>query len=212
MKQSLQVIPLHRFTERDFVGGDAALDFVNTVAGRDQAPRDRLDAYVRLLEWSAGTDLLPGKLLRTLSRKAQAEPAAASKALARAKALREAMFTVVTAMISENAPSKSALALLREHWIAGARAHELRFSDGRVALELDADAADLDLIASIAAYRLVENVLSLPVERLRLCAGSDCAWLFIDGSKAGRRRWCDMAVCGNKAKSRRFYARERKAN
>ena len=43
MKQSLQVIPLHRFTERDFVGGDAALDFVNTVAGRDQAPRDRLD-------------------------------------------------------------------------------------------------------------------------------------------------------------------------
>jgi predicted RNA-binding Zn ribbon-like protein len=59
---------------------------------------------------------------------------------------------------------------------------------------------------------LVENVLRLPVERLRLCAGTDCAWLFVDRSKAGRRRWCDMAVCGNKAKSRRFNARERKAS
>lgn len=212
MNALLQVIANHRFAPRDFIAGDPALDFVNTVAGRDQAPRDRLDSYARLLEWSAETDLLPGKVLRTLARKALTEPAAAAKALTRAKALREAMFAVVTAVIAESAPPKGALALLREHWIAGTRAYELRFRGGRVTLELGGDAADLDLIASIAAYRLVENVLSLPVERLRLCAGPDCAWLFIDRSKAGRRRWCDMSVCGNKAKSRRFNARERKTN
>jgi predicted RNA-binding Zn ribbon-like protein len=212
MKDSLQVIANHRFAPRDFIAGDVALDFVNTVAGRDRKPRDRLDGYMRLLEWSAETDQLPGKLLRTLARMAQAEPAAAAKALTRAKALREAMFAIVTAVITENAPPKAALALLREHWIAGTGAHALRFSDGRVSLELEGDSAELDLVASMAAYRLVENVLTLPVERLRLCAGLDCAWLFIDRSKAGRRRWCDMAVCGNKAKSRRFYAREGKSS
>ena len=211
MNVSLQVIANHRFAPRDFIGGDAALDFINTVAGRDQAPRDRLDSYSRLLEWSARADLLPEKLIRILARRAQAEPAAAAKALARAKALREVMYAIVTAVISDRVPPKAALALLGEYWIAGTRAFELRFSGGRVAPGLDANAADLDLIASLAAYRLVENVLPLPVDRLRLCAGSDCAWLFIDSSKAGRRRWCDMAVCGNKAKSRRFYARERKA-
>ena len=69
MKQSLQVIAGHRFTERDFVGGDAALDFINTVAGRDQTvPRDYLDSYERLLEWAAHANLLPGKHLRALAR------------------------------------------------------------------------------------------------------------------------------------------------
>jgi predicted RNA-binding Zn ribbon-like protein len=210
MKDLLTVIADHRFAPRDFIAGDAALDFVNTVAGRDVAPRDRLDSYLRLLEWSAETDLLPGKRLRTLARQAQADPAAATRALTRAKAAREAMFAIVAAVVSENAPPKAALALLREHWLAGARAHEFRFSAGRLALELDGEDAGLDLIASMAAYRLVERVLRLPTDRLRMCQGEDCAWLFIDSSKAGRRRWCDMAVCGNKAKSRRFYARERR--
>ena len=95
----------------------------------------------------------------------------------------------------------------REHWIAGIEAHELRFGDGCVAPTLRGDAAELDLIASMIAGRMIEHVFPLPTERLRLCQGPNCSWLFIDSSKAGRRRWCDRAVCGNAAKSRRFYAR-----
>jgi predicted RNA-binding Zn ribbon-like protein len=101
------------------------------------------------------------------------------------------------------------LTMLREHWIAGIDAHELRFDDGRVVAELRNDAADFDLITSMVAYRMVEHVLPLPKDRLRICHGPNCSWLFIDTSKAGRRRWCDMAVCGNAAKSRRFQKRSR---
>jgi len=43
----------------DFIGGDAALDFVNTVTGRDETPRDWLDSYARLLEWAGRAKLLP---------------------------------------------------------------------------------------------------------------------------------------------------------
>ena len=210
MKQSLQVIAGHRFTERDFVGGDAALDFINTVAGRDQSePRDRLDSYERLLEWAAHANLLPGKQLRALARRAQGEPAAALRALARAKALRETLFAIFSALAGGRAPPSAALALLREHWMKAASAQSFKFADGRLAIAVDGTADDFDLIASIVAWRVVEHVLPAPDGRLRICQGTDCAWLFIDSSKAGRRRWCDMAVCGNAAKSRRFHARSR---
>jgi len=124
--------------------------------------------------------------------------------------LREALFELATRIISKRAPPKRALSLLREHWITGIKAHELRFRDGRVLVDLRNDALDFDLIASVVAYRMVQQVLPLPVDRLRICHGSNCSWVFIDSSKAGRRRWCDMAVCGNAAKSRRFLARSRK--
>ena len=210
MKTVLPVkIEPHSFRNRDIIGGDAALDFVNTVTGRDHSPRDWLDSYERLLEWAAFVHLLPKRVLRALAKKAQKEPAAAASALARAKVLREALFELVTRIISRRAPPKRALALLREHWITGIKAYELRFRDGRVLVDLRNDALDFDLIASVVAYRIVQHVFPLPMDRLRICQGPNCSWVFIDSSKAARRRWCDMAVCGNAAKSRRFLARSR---
>jgi predicted RNA-binding Zn ribbon-like protein len=203
-------IESHQFAARDLIGGDAALDFVNTVTGRDQQPRDWLDSYARLLEWAMLVRLLPEKNLRALTRKLHNEPAAAARALARAKALREELFALLSAIALGNAPPKSALATLREHWLAGTAAHELKFDDGRLIASVRADSAELDLIAALVAYRMVEHVLSQPVERLRICSGANCSWVFIDSSKAGRRRWCDMAVCGNVAKAQRFYARSQK--
>ena len=203
-------IESHEFAARDFIGGDAALDFVNTVSGRDQTPRDWLDSYARLLEWAALVRLLPERNLRALTKKMHGEPAAAARALTRAKELREELFALVRAVVAGNAPPKSALAKLREHWLAGSEAHELRFENGAVIADIRADAADFDLVAAMVAYRMVEHVMPQPVERLRMCGGVNCSWVFIDSSKAGRRRWCDMAVCGNVAKAQRFYARSRK--
>jgi predicted RNA-binding Zn ribbon-like protein len=45
--------------------------------------------------------------------------------------------------------------------------------------------------------------------RVRTCANPQCRWLFLDDSKAGTRRWCSMASCGNRAKAHRHYARLR---
>ena len=202
-------VEARQFVSADFIGGDPALDFVNTVLGRDQAPRDWLDSYLSMLKWAGLAHLLPEKLLRSLAKKAQEEPADAAAALKRAKLLREALFALITALVSDTKPPKDALALLREHWLAGVRAHELCVVDGRVVEKPREGAADFDLIASMVAYRMVNRVLRCPIDRLRICRGTNCAWLFIDSSKAGRRCWCDMAVCGNTAKSKRFQARAR---
>ncbi|MBV8794030.1 MAG: CGNR zinc finger domain-containing protein, partial [Hyphomicrobiales bacterium] len=45
--------------------------------------------------------------------------------------------------------------------------------------------------------------------RIRECGGHACGWLFYDRSKNNRRRWCEMEICGNRAKQRRLAARRR---
>jgi predicted RNA-binding Zn ribbon-like protein len=47
--------------------------------------------------------------------------------------------------------------------------------------------------------------------RIRRCANDKCRWVFVDRSKGGTRRWCDMNACGNRAKAHRHYARSKKA-
>ena len=44
-------------------------------------------------------------------------------------------------------------------------------------------------------------------ERIRICDNDRCRWVFYDTSRTGRRRWCDMATCGNRAKAARHRAR-----
>jgi predicted RNA-binding Zn ribbon-like protein len=43
------------------------------------------------------------------------------------------------------------------------------------------------------------------LDRVRRCANPECGWLFLDDSRAGKRRWCSMSACGNRAKARRHY-------
>jgi predicted RNA-binding Zn ribbon-like protein len=53
------------------------------------------------------------------------------------------------------------------------------------------------------------GVLTGAWSRMRQCLAGDCAWVFWDSSAKGARRWCNMAVCGNRAKVRAFAARQR---
>ncbi|MFE4683285.1 CGNR zinc finger domain-containing protein [Streptomyces sp. NPDC056721] len=43
--------------------------------------------------------------------------------------------------------------------------------------------------------------------RLKACEAPDCHWVYYDRSPAGRGRWCSMAVCGARAKMRRYRAK-----
>jgi predicted RNA-binding Zn ribbon-like protein len=47
--------------------------------------------------------------------------------------------------------------------------------------------------------------------RFRICANDGCRWVFEDTSRGGRRRWCDMSSCGNRAKVQRYRSRHRSA-
>ncbi|MEM7523948.1 MAG: CGNR zinc finger domain-containing protein, partial [Pseudomonadota bacterium] len=47
------------------------------------------------------------------------------------------------------------------------------------------------------------------LKQLKMCKADNCGWFFLDQSRTKRRVWCCMETCGNRAKARRFSARER---
>jgi predicted RNA-binding Zn ribbon-like protein len=80
----------------------------------------------------------------------------------------------------------------------------LRLDHRRVGDPIDAALARL-------AEPIVREVATGRPDRLRACADDTCRGVFYDDSRTGRRRWCDMAVCGNRAKAARYRARAKSA-
>lgn len=62
----------------------------------------------------------------------------------------------------------------------------------------------LDAATAHSALRLAVNA---EPDRLKICP--NCGWLFLDKSRNRSRTWCDMAICGNRAKASRHYYRHR---
>ncbi|MGY6238932.1 CGNR zinc finger domain-containing protein [Burkholderia ambifaria] len=208
MSKTSPVMEAHTFVARDFIGGHAVLDFVNTVTGRDDTPRDWLPDYDAYLAWLVSATLLPALDLKRLAARAAEAPAAADRALRDAKGLREALFGIFDALAHRASPAAADLATLEHAWRRAVSRQRLVATAGRVAFGYAPDTrvdADLHLPAERIALDAVKLLEAIPDGRLRMCAGPNCAWLFIDGSKTGRRKWCDMATCGNVAKARRHY-------
>jgi predicted RNA-binding Zn ribbon-like protein len=78
--------------------------------------------------------------------------------------------------------------------------HGLRLASHFTGDEVDCALAEL-------ADPLVRAVGSPDAMRARICADDGCRWVFFDNSRTHRRRWCDMASCGNRAKAARHRAR-----
>jgi predicted RNA-binding Zn ribbon-like protein len=65
-----------------------------------------------------------------------------------------------------------------------------------------------DALARLAEP-IVREISGGRSDRLRICDNDTCRWVFYDSSPTGRRRWCSMATCGNRAKARRHRERQR---
>jgi predicted RNA-binding Zn ribbon-like protein len=201
----------HAFRPRDLVGGDVVVDLVNTVNARDGEPEDWLDGYPRLLEWAELTGSFDPGALRRLGRHASKDPAGAARALRSIKELREALHGVLHAIGEEENPPADDVRRLERSWKEAVARARIDVSAGEARIRVEVKTPGLAYVEHELAIHAIDLLQSLPRERTRVCAGPRCGWLFIDRSKAGRRRWCDMATCGNAAKSRRHYQRSRAA-
>jgi predicted RNA-binding Zn ribbon-like protein len=211
MKTASAVIPTetHEFRPRDLIGGHVAVDFVNTVNSRDEDPADWLDGFPRLLEWAELTGSFDSRALRGLGWRASREPVRATRALGSIKELREALHRVLTAIGSGDVPPMGGVRRVERSWKDAAASGHIDVAIGQAAIRLDVETSGLAYVEHEIAIGALELLQSLQSDRTRVCAGPRCGWLFIDSSKGGRRRWCDMQTCGNAAKSRRHYQRSR---
>jgi predicted RNA-binding Zn ribbon-like protein len=199
----------YSFRRSDLVGGHVVLDFVNTVTGRDSLPTDWLGTYERTLEWAALTDAFDARSLNTLASLRTADRRVAARALTRLRDLREAVYGVVVAAIRDEPAPGQPLSRLEEHWRNAVASAHLTFSEGRAELQLGIVSSGLEYPRHLLALSSFDLLQTLPLKRTRECASPRCTWIFIDRSRGGQRRWCDMATCGNQAKSRRHYERTR---
>ncbi|MEV4257244.1 CGNR zinc finger domain-containing protein [Spirillospora sp. NPDC049652] len=206
------VVRTHTFTSRDLVGGHAVLDLVNTVTARNAEPVDRLDGHPRLLQWAAlSGEFAPADLdeLRCL---AEADPGAAAESLERTRELREALHDLLTALIRQDAPvPEEAAGRVEEHWKRAAAAARLTVHENGVRVAVGVETSGLEYLNHELVLRAADLFRDPPLERTRVCPGQRCGWVFIDSSRGGRRRWCDMATCGNAAKGRTHYQRKRRS-
>ncbi|MFF9193604.1 CGNR zinc finger domain-containing protein [Streptomyces sp. NPDC014779] len=212
----------HSFQPRDLVGGHVVVDLVNTVTARDADPVDWLDGYPRLLEWAALTGHFTPATLADLRRLADADPAGAARALDDVRALREAVHDVLTSLVVDRADQgdpgdqgdasaapPQALATLERHWKQAVARSRLTLRPDAPRVAVDTAPPGLAHLHDELALQALDLLRTLPTDRTRVCPGRRCGWLFVDTSRAGRRRWCSMATCGNSAKGRTHYERRR---
>ncbi|MFD8598564.1 CGNR zinc finger domain-containing protein [Kitasatospora sp. NPDC059646] len=205
-------VQAHTFEARDLLGGYLVLDLTNTVTARDTEPVDWLDGYPRLLEWAALTGEFDPTALGELRRLATADPAGAARALDRVRELREAVHDLVTTLLDGSGPAPATAAeRVETHWKPAVAAARLAVRGGSTRPEVDVETSGLDFLGHDLALRAVDLLRSAPWERVRVCAGQRCGWVFIDKSRGGGRRWCSMATCGNSAKGRTHYRRKQHA-
>jgi len=193
----------------ELVGGNLALDLVNTGSQREGGPfRERLHTYADLVTWAERVGLIGTEEGARLRTEAVARPDEAEQVLEQARSFRERVYRTFSAEVRGRAPSPEDLAALSEAAAdAAARRVLAPEPDGYVFTWRAREGLDRLLwpVALSAANLLVSDDLA----RVKECATENCNWLFVDMSRNRSRRWCDMKDCGNRAKARRHYARSR---
>ena len=194
----------------EFVGGSVALDFANTLGGMHTAPtHEHLIEYADLVAFGSSAGTISPSQGRRLIDEAERQPVRAAAVLRRAILMREAIWRVFDAFAKSKRADTADFATIQEEELGALKHGRYAQSGSDVAYqwseELSLDRPLWD--TSRAAGELLRSKGDLA--RLRECGSATCEWLFIDKSRNHTRRWCDMNDCGNRAKVRRFRARQR---
>jgi predicted RNA-binding Zn ribbon-like protein len=193
----------------ELVAGHVALDLVNTLDNRfcETGPEELLGSYDDLLRFASQSGLLTKRQARKLKRLG-ASQAKCAEVLREVKELREALAAIAYAQLDGKDLSAAALLILEGYFKQASFHRHLTADQLRPVWSW----RGLDCQVAAPVWLLAQATVDfLPSDRssqLRCCASETCRWLFLDTSKNQTRRWCDMKVCGNRMKARRFYARK----
>ena len=189
-------------------GETLCLDYANTRYWRgSEAPTEALGAFGDLLDWLACSTGLPASIIAAARDWARHDAAGAQAAFDEAVETREAIYRIFAAVAEGEPVPEHELARLNQALAAApARRHVARL-DGGYGWEIALAEIDPPKLLAPILWSASELLLNAGQRRIRRCANDRCLWLFLDTSKSGTRRWCDMSSCGNRAKAARHYAK-----
>lgn len=187
------------------VGGHPALDFCDTYAGWNGPPLPRgewIDDYDRFAVWTVHSGLLTAPEATPIRALASRRPPEAAEVLDAARELRASLYTVLL----DPGDTRAFGVVAGQAATAAAHARLVPGEDGLARWHIPST-VDLTLPLLRVAQSAGELLCSPDRALVRACPGDECGWLFLD--RRGRRRWCSMATCGNRAKARAFEDRRR---
>lgn len=174
---------------------DLCLDFANTRYWRGQAtPTETLNAPADLAGWVKTSE------------------APALKEFEAALALRETIHRLFDAQAQGKSPAARDIDTLNTALAAAPARKTLK--RGRDGYDWDVDMKSGTALALLAPVLWsAGDLLAGPkLGKVRRCANPECLYLFVDESRAGKRRWCMMSSCGNRAKARRHYHKSKEVD
>lgn len=183
------------------------LDFVNTL---DLWPvtHDHLESPAAALEWLVDHDLMHREARGHLLAQYASAPAIGAEMLARLRRVRQAMRGVLEAAAASRAPEATDLdeinRALRTHYI-----YELVPATDGVSLDHRHQGDPVDGAIARLSESIARELIQGDTARLRICENAQCRWVFKDTSRTGKRKWCSMRSCGNRAKVARHRARRK---
>jgi predicted RNA-binding Zn ribbon-like protein len=192
--------------EMNVVGGNLALDFVNTrTFGADGQPNvESLSSFDDIVEWARHVDLVHDNEARRMRQRARRDPEVARRAFEHALDVRDRLDRLFRAIAIGRPVPRTLLDQLRSDEAAAIGAATLEPVRAGYAWSW-AGGDDLERPVWEVVHAATALLGGNQLGRLKRCGG--CTYLFVDESKNRSRRWCSMADCGTAAKSRTYVAR-----
>jgi predicted RNA-binding Zn ribbon-like protein len=184
------------------IAGRLALDFANlTAEAHDLSWRE----FVAFLVNSRVVSEDRGQRLEMLER---SEPAAVDGVLLKILRLRECLRAVFAAVEERRDFPKAWVAPINEILRVTEGHDELVPQEGRWRMEYIARESGLEWLLAAIARSAAELIVEGHLAPLKRCANRECRLFFYDDSRTRQRRWCSMAVCGNRHKVAAFLRRK----
>ena len=193
----------------DLVGGRLCLDYCNTSRERIGVREDRFRTYSDVVGWAWRAGVLNAEEAGRLTRLGSRNPTEALLVHERAVRLRQSLRASFTALAGGRRIRATMLEVLNEELASAmAQSQVVPTDDGFTWLWAQGGKA-LDCMLWPVARSAADLLTDGPLASIRVCEGRSCGWLFLDTSRNRTRRWCDMKICGNRAKARRHHERAR---
>jgi predicted RNA-binding Zn ribbon-like protein len=183
------------------IGERLAIDFANASRTPSELSWDRLILFLeetKIISPDRGTQL---------ARLPESDPKTAEALLRKARRLCASARLLFSAMIRKQTIAAEWMESLNEILRITEGHDELVEEAGLWRMEFIAREGTLDWLLAAVARSAADIVAEGAKARLRLCANPECGFFFYDESRTHRRRWCSMAVCGNRSKVAAFARR-----
>jgi predicted RNA-binding Zn ribbon-like protein len=189
---------------------EATFDFLNTADTENGFLVEKLPTLDDALGWFVDRGVIHREGADRARARVAAQPADGAKDLDRVHHVRDALREVAEAIAEQRVPRASSLTTVNRALHARQVIELVPGPDGCYVDHRHVGDPIDDALARLADPLVSELTAGEP-ERIRVCASDTCQWIFYDASRTGRRRWCDMSTCGNRAKAARHRARARAA-